>query len=125
MTREELILKAKEAKSAEELIVLAKENGFELTEEDAKIYFDQLSPKSGELSDDELDNVAGGGCPDGYTVTTVADKCYAFECKKCGYKPRGTTYGVQKCRECGTLVVCNNCKHCEYKNALWLCSKEM
>ena len=32
----EQILKAKEAKSAEELLALAKENGVELTEEEAK-----------------------------------------------------------------------------------------
>ena len=58
----ELIAKAKEAKSPEELMALAKENGVELTEESAKAYFNQLNPKTGELADDELDNVAGGGC---------------------------------------------------------------
>ena len=41
---------------------LAKENNIELTEETAKAYFGQLNPPTGELSDDELDNVAGGGC---------------------------------------------------------------
>ena len=58
----ELILKAKQAKSAEELIAIAKENGIELTEETAKAYFGQLNPPAGELSDAELDNIAGGGC---------------------------------------------------------------
>ena len=58
----ELIAKAKQAKNPEELMTLAKENGIELTEESAKAYFNQLNPKTGELSDDELDNVAGGGC---------------------------------------------------------------
>ena len=58
----ELIEKAKEAKTPEELFALAKENGVELTEESAKAYFNQLNPKTGELADDELDNVAGGGC---------------------------------------------------------------
>ena len=58
---QQLLEKAKEAKSAEELLALAKENGMELTEEDAAEYFAQLH-KSGELSDEELDNVAGGGC---------------------------------------------------------------
>ena len=41
MMNEEMIAKAKEAKSVEELIALAKENGVELTEEDAKMYFSQ------------------------------------------------------------------------------------
>ena len=58
----ELIEKAKSAKTPEELMALAKENGMELTEESAKAYFEQLNPKTGELSDDELNNVAGGGC---------------------------------------------------------------
>ena len=58
---EQLIEKARAAKSAEELMAIAKENGMELTEEKAAEYFAQLN-KSGELSDDELDSVAGGGC---------------------------------------------------------------
>ena len=61
----ELIAKAKEAKTAEELMALAKESGEEITEESAKAYFDLLNPKTGELSDDELDNVSGGGCYNG------------------------------------------------------------
>ena len=55
----ELIAKAKLAKSAEELIALAKENGAEITAEEANTYFAKIN-KSGELSDDELDQVAGG-----------------------------------------------------------------
>lgn len=61
----ELIEKAKQAKSSEELMALAKENGLELFENDAKAYFERLN-LSGELSDEELDNVSGGcgGCGD-------------------------------------------------------------
>ena len=58
----ELVAKAKEAKTPEELMALAKENGIGLTEEETKAYFDRLHPQTGELSDSELDNVAGGGC---------------------------------------------------------------
>lgn len=58
----ELIEKAKEAKNPEELMTLAKENGMEMTEESAKAYFEKLNPKTGEIADDELDNVSGGGC---------------------------------------------------------------
>ena len=58
----ELIEKAKQAKSVAELLEIAKENKVELTEEQAKTYFAQLTPKTGELSDDELDHVSGGGC---------------------------------------------------------------
>ncbi len=52
---------AKATKSPEELMSLAKENGLELSKEHADAYFEQLNA-SGELSDEELDNVAGGGC---------------------------------------------------------------
>lgn len=55
-----LIEKAKTAKSAEELLEIAKENNVEMTAEEAATYFAQLGPKSGELDDDDLDNVAGG-----------------------------------------------------------------
>ena len=55
----EQLTKAKAAKSAEELLALAKENGIEMTDDEAKKYFSDLH-KEGELSDDELDNVSGG-----------------------------------------------------------------
>ena len=54
------IEKAKQAQSPAELIALAKESGMEMTEEQAKAYFEKLNSKADELSDDELDNVAGG-----------------------------------------------------------------
>ena len=55
----ELIEKAKTAKSAEELLAMAKAEKVELTEAEAAKYFAELH-KTGELSDEELDNVAGG-----------------------------------------------------------------
>ena len=55
----ELLKKAKTAKSAEELLELAKAENIELTEEQAKEYFATIHA-SGELSDEELDNVSGG-----------------------------------------------------------------
>ena len=58
----ELIEKAKEAKTVEELSALAKENGIDLTGEEAKSCFARLHPEDGALSDEELGNVAGGGC---------------------------------------------------------------
>jgi hypothetical protein len=58
----EMIEKAKVAKSAEELFEIAKDNGVEMTADEATTYFAQLNPKSGELDDNDLDNVAGGAC---------------------------------------------------------------
>ena len=60
MNKEELIAKLKEAKSADELIAFAKENGVEITPEKANELFEQMNA-NGELSDDALDEVAGAG----------------------------------------------------------------
>ena len=55
----ELLEKAKTAKTAEELLAMAKAENIELTVEQAAKAFAELN-KSGELSDEELDNVSGG-----------------------------------------------------------------
>lgn len=55
----ELIEKAKTAKTAEELLAMAKAENIEMTAEEAAKVFAQLH-KTGELSDEELDNVSGG-----------------------------------------------------------------
>ena len=77
----ELLEKAKQAKNAEELLTLAKENGMEMTEEQAQAYYAQLHPTSGEIADDELENVAGGGCSvnvKGQSHTVVSSGCPCF-----------------------------------------------
>ena len=63
----EMIEKAKAAKSAEELLELAKAENIELTAEQAAKAFAKLN-KSGELSDEELDNVAAGGSACDYII---------------------------------------------------------
>ena len=62
----ELLEKAKTAKSAEELLEMAKAENIELSAEQAAKAFAELN-KAGELSDEELDNAAGGGCGSAYT----------------------------------------------------------
>ena len=57
----ELIEKAKAAQSVEELLALAKENSTELTEEEAKTYFEQLKA-NGAVNDEDLEAISGGGC---------------------------------------------------------------
>ncbi|MDD6488271.1 MAG: Nif11-like leader peptide family RiPP precursor [Clostridia bacterium] len=56
---QEFIKKVSMAKSPEEIVALAKENGMEFSEEKAKALFAHLNG-SGELSDDDLSAVAGG-----------------------------------------------------------------
>ena len=55
----EMIEKAKTAKTAEELLEMAKAENIELNAEEAAQAFAKMN-KNGELSDEELDNVAGG-----------------------------------------------------------------
>ena len=59
MEKEELIAKLKEVKSVDDILALAKENGIEITSEKAKELFEQIK-SNGELTDDQLESVAGG-----------------------------------------------------------------
>ena len=54
----EIFEKLKAAKSAEELVEIAKANGAEITVENAQKLFQQIS--GGELSDEDLEKIAGG-----------------------------------------------------------------
>ena len=120
----EILAKAKTAKTPEELIEIASENDVEMTEEGAKAYFDLLHPKTGEISDDELDNVAGGACyrGDGRMVTTVANLCREWRCKKDGSRMESDHRPI--CCKCGKTAFCSNCKFCTYEKGLWLCNHE-
>ena len=52
--------KTKEAKTAEELLAIAKENNIAMTAEEAETDPAQQNPASCELNDDLLEGVAGG-----------------------------------------------------------------
>ena len=103
----EMIEKARTAKSAEELLELAKANNVEMTADEAKTYFAQLGPKSGELNDD-LDAVAGGGCNDGERQRENEDKViHTIVCPKCGVLGNWSVYHT--CQG-GYVWECNVCK---------------
>ena len=90
----ELLEKAKQAKTAEELLAMAKAEKDELTEEEAAKAFTEIN-KTGEISDEELDNVAGGcGDPEtpGEPKFNVGDRVYYLVTKPTG--PRA--YPVQE-----------------------------
>lgn len=55
---QEMIEKAREVKTAEELLLIAKENGIEMTSDEAQTYFEQVN--ANKLEDDLLDGVSGG-----------------------------------------------------------------
>lgn len=70
----ELLDKAKTAESAEKLAEMAKEENIEMTEEEAAKAFAELH-KTGELADEELDNVSGGiRCDSEPTPVEEADR---------------------------------------------------
>ena len=110
----EMIEKAKSAKSAEELLELAKASNVEMTADEAATYFAQLNPKSGELDDDDLDAVAGGACADsndndnpavgvGDTVQITSGET----CSSCG-----NNIGiVSKIVRRGYCIKCKECKN--------------
>ncbi len=77
---EKMLAQARKAQSAEELLQLAKDNGMdEFAMEDAEDVYAQMHA-SGEMSDEEMENVAGGCTTkvDGqkYTVVTSGLKCF-------------------------------------------------
>ena len=77
----ELIEKAKTAKTAEEMLEMAKAENIELTVEQAAKALAELN-KSGELSDEELDNVSGGcspSAPPKYHVGDYVKYYYQYE----------------------------------------------
>lgn len=118
----ELLEKAKQAKSAEEILALAKQNGMELTEEQAKAYYAQLHPTSGEIADDELENVAGGGCHsgDGRLVVTNTYSCSNYE--------RDLPNIADDLKEVYQEFYgkgdgwCLSCKYHTVEHGLWLCN---
>lgn len=127
---QEMIQKAKATKSIEELKALAKENGLELADEEAVDYYEQLHITTGELEDDELDNVAGGGChkKDGRLIVTMFNSCDKWACYICGSSERnlGDAHG------CGYIrngkysmyrrIQCNYCKHSSREKGMLLCN---
>jgi predicted ribosomally synthesized peptide with nif11-like leader len=90
----ELIAKAKAAKSAEELLTLARENGVELTEDEVKICFEQLHANT-EVSDDELEAVSGGGiCQEIMDFFQGRTAHVTTTCPDCGDKQKNSTMPV-------------------------------
>ncbi|MDE5883549.1 MAG: hypothetical protein K2H29_00475 [Oscillospiraceae bacterium] len=114
----ELIAKARQEKSPEALLALAEANNITLTQDEARDYFAQLHEQcnqSGELSDDELDNVSGGGCyyGDGRLVVTLAYYCKRYRCNLCNQE---FSPGVLDSHWCIRGSVSSNCSTCVYKS---------
>lgn len=89
---EELLRKAQQAGSADELLEMAKENGVNLSEQQVRDYYTQIHA-DGELADDELEDVAGG----------CGDKPKKPYCSVCGTELGSITVGG------GYFYYCPNC----------------
>ena len=121
---EEQIRKAVAAKSAEELLEMAKAEGLSLTEEEAEHYFkvlhaDPADAECMELSEEEQENVAGGTCYSGgvtdhvckinrqYAIVSPLNTCPYYErfCYDCGnyFVVEGTWYCNQRWKGHDTL----------------------
>ena len=69
----EMLEKAAQCNTAEELIALAKKEGFEVTKAEAEAYLAEL--ENCELDAADLDKVAGGDNPSCYTKDNPTGKC--------------------------------------------------
>ena len=131
MTEKEMIAKAKNAGSAEEIKALAAKEGWQMSDEEAAQNFDALqkylsNQHIGELGDDELDSVSGGGCgswPMVYRNTT----CNEWVCKKGGSRAIDviSASGINgKCKKCDAQTNCPNCKYCSKTQGRYLCKRK-
>ena len=118
---QELLKKVREAKTPEELLQLAHENGIaDFTEENAKAYFEAMH-RSGELADEEL-NVSAGGCfsnpyapPEGFKKVNATFRCNKWVCNQC-YKDKYNCqcYGKPNTPENIVHKLCHICAHCVF-----------
>ena len=104
LTQEQLA-KAKAAKSAEELLAIAKEAGIEITADQVNKYFAELN-KEGELTDNELASVAGGKGDD---EEKKEDPPTYY-----GYPIRSSGWKVCEDME-GKYSTCGSCKYFDYQ----------
>ncbi len=149
MNQEELLQRAKAAKSPGELLELAKSCGLdEFTEENAKAYFDALN-KNGELTDSELENAAGGGCAvrsHGQKMVSALNGCGHFRCDGCNggrtttktnsYPPKSVYLDETQLHDCSPktydpdgkyshLRLCFCCYYYSYERGAWWCNNKL
>ena len=102
LTQEQLT-KIKNAKSVEELSAIAKNMNLDMNEQDLQKTFDALQ-KTGELADEELNNVAGGSAC-GYDHPDMV-------CPNCGHKGMNEDL----LRGWRWYYICTECWHAYKKN---------
>lgn len=144
---QELFNQVKEAKSPEELKGIMISNGIEdFSDAAAQKYFDYLNMDSGEISDEELEQAAGGCKKGGRTVVTVLNSCNHWRCDACnfdlkpqrpskvGLDPRASYLPEEALQGCQGIGIadfddpayhrhhCNCCYYCSYEGGMWYCN---
>ena len=106
----EIIEKARTVKSVEELLLLAKENGIEITPDEATTYFAQLNAECCELCDNDIDSVTGGflceNKEDARQRENESKVIHTIVCPKCGAIGNWSVY--HSCKG-GYVWICNVC----------------
>ena len=99
---------AMQAKSLEELLKLAAEYGYEISKEEAEEIYAELN-QEGALADEELENVAGGGCyskdAHGRLIVTAGNRCELFE--QSGWRSGSTCSGCHYAFLDGLTIYCS------------------
>lgn len=150
--KKEIILKAKAAGSPEELMKIARENGLgDFSEDNAREYFEVIQ-KTGELSDEEIENASGGGCTkNGRKIVTRGNICneiigihcgnwdgwdiMGWLCNKCLQDAHNCHCGRHELGDLerefgvsfdfGSLDVCGSCRFCTYEGGTWYCNRKI
>lgn len=99
----ELLSIAKKAESAEALRRMALERKYQMTADEAERCFNKLHAPEGELADDELADISGGGCGGGggggsdtaATPTLPGTRTHAYH----------TACGLYQCKSCGGFTL--------------------
>ena len=125
---EEQMKKARGAHSAEELLGLARSEGVDMSAEEAAELFELIDMKTGELADEELENVAGGGCKTKvngkrYTVVTSGCRCFNGKFKAAEFGKDSSTIR-EFWRDWGSSGKrsCARCAHLKFKGGIGYCS---
>lgn len=89
-----LIEKAAKAESVEDLMRIAEENSIKLERETAELYYEKLNPPMGEIDDDEISSVTGGGCSSGGAGLELAPSKELYTGRKIYLKNEGHCFGA-------------------------------
>ena len=112
MVSKELLEKAKKCSTKEELLELAKSENVEVSDDEINVLL-KSTVTNRELSDEELENVAGGSC---YSGSTFADlgiepqNEYGAK-QESYYHPLITTIGNYCSMHQGFWATCGDCPH--------------